>query len=180
MKKTLFLFTLIVSIITQSISAQEGQPKLQVKSGDIIINKTKIKRPWSFDQFTSAKALGKSSRENLGGGNDIFTYDASGIMLYRASNKNIMAFNIYFGLDESEYHDFNPSGYYKGKIMVEKFAITSSTSIAEVKKALPQYKFEMSLIEAYRGEYNGLYIYLRYNQDETKILWSSIGRNDYY
>jgi len=178
MKKTLFILAIVVSII--SVSAQDAQPKLQVKSGDIIINNTKIKRPWSFNEFTSTKVLGKASREEIGGGNDLFTYDNQGILLYRASNKNIMAFNVYYGKDVDEYHDFNPSGYYKGKIMVEKFAITATTTIAQVKKALPQYNFEMSLIDAYRGEYKGLYIYLRYNADETQILWSSIGRNDYY
>ncbi len=176
MKKSIFTFVLLISVLVLNISAQ---PKLQIKGGNITINKEKIKVPWSFAQYTSTKALGINYRSELGGGNDIFSYDNTGIMLYRASNKNVMAFNVYFGKDEDEWHDFNPTGYFKGKIMVEKFAISENTTIDQVKKALPQYKFEMSLIEAYRGEYKGLYIYLRYNKDETKILWSSIGRNDY-
>jgi hypothetical protein len=175
MKKFIFIVFLLAGAIQQSIYAQT----IEIKEGNLKINENPIEFPWTFNDFTGKNGLGKFNRNDLGGANDIFTYDKTGIILYRppASDK-ISDFNMYYGKDPDSKYKFIPKKYFKGKFIVDGFTIASNTSLAEVQKALPQYEFEKTSIEAYRGSLYGLYIYLRYDDAEKNISWISVGKRE--
>ncbi len=175
MKKLSYALALFVLLFANAkINAQTD---IEITAGNVKINGVDIKFPWTFASITNSKVLGKEDRSDLGGGNDIFTYDSKGIILYRPpSSNNVSDFNIYYGKDPNDNYSFNPTGLYKGSFKVEGFSIMANTSLARVQTGLSNYAFVKSSIGAYRGEYKGLYIYLQYDDTEKNIYWISVGK----
>jgi hypothetical protein len=175
--KKIKLFSLIC-IMVSLCTVATAQTSIEIKSGVLKINKKTIQYPWTTAAFTETTTLGPAERTDMGGTNDIFTFDTKGIMLYQTPNMGIIsAMNIYYGADENNDYDFIPNGLYSGSFKVDGFLIRGNTSLATVKTKLPQYGFAKSVIGAYRGEYKNLYIYLQYDPGETNILWVSVGKN---
>lgn len=143
-----------------------------IKEGNLSVKGQKINRPWSSNTFK--KAFGDFRNKE---GSRILTFDKEGIILYTIDDKeNVSDFNVYYGSDPDEQHDFIPTGFYKSYVLVEDFKIYGNTSLSALKKGLPQYNWELSIIGTWRGEYKKLYIHAQYNENETKIFWLSIGK----
>jgi hypothetical protein len=175
MKKIKFIYMALAFVAI--LNAASAQTNMEIKGGELKINGTKIQYPWTTAALTQSKTLGAPDRSDLGGSNDIFTYDTKGVMLYQTPNTTeVSAMNIYYGFDENNHYDFTPGGMYKGIFKVDGFLIKANTSLAEVKAKLPKYGFSKSVIGAYRGEYKNLYIYLQYDDAEKNIYWISIGK----
>jgi len=173
-KKVLFPFVLVaLTVLLGAWVYQSTSPDIKVESGGLSINQLSFAFPWTVARFN--ETLGKADRIDPGY-NDIHTFDNLGIILYQPDELTISDFNIYYADDPDENMEFLPKAYFTGSLMVEKFKITGKTPFKKLNKALPQYNFKMSLIDAYRGEYENLYIYVKYDKAEKKILWISIGK----
>jgi len=163
---------LVASIL--AFTPPKSKNSIKVSKGELLISKVKFDFPWQVKTFQ--KALGKADRVDPGG-NDIHTYDATGIILYEKSGSGrVTDFNIYFEKDPDENYNFLPKEFFKGSFEIEGFKVDKNTSLEKLKKALPDYKFVKSIIGAWRGEYKGLYIYVQYDKSESKIYWVSVGK----
>ncbi|MBT5531301.1 MAG: hypothetical protein HOK35_19270 [Cytophagia bacterium] len=150
--------------------------KIEIKNGGLKINKNEFISPWSHNRFIHA--IGKEDRVDPGV-NDICTYDKLGIILYKSpSSDEVSDFNIYMGNDPSEDYSFIPKGRFRGLLIIDGLKFSSNTSLEEVKKKLPDYNFTKSVIGAWRGEYNNLYVYIQYDETDKNIYWFSFGIKD--
>jgi hypothetical protein len=181
-KSTFTLVVLIATVVVFSsfseaeMKKKPKKQKIEIREGTIKINKKKFTNPWTLKMFTNA--FGKEDRIDPGI-NDIYTYDDLGVILYKnPSTEEVSDFNIYVGDDPEEDYSFIPKMFYQGNLYIEGKKITNNTSLEELLKYLPDYHFEKSIIGAYRGEYQNLYIYVQFDVEEKNIYWFSIGIKD--
>ena len=172
-------FILFLTILMQISSGLYAQMKIEIKEGIIKVNGIMLTSPWTFENMTNSKVFGKEDRSDLGGANDIFTYDNKGIIFYKVPKTNkVSDFNLYFGKDPDQMYNFIPTGLYPGVLNIEGFSISATTSLASLQSALKKYNFVKTSIEAYYGEFNNIYLYIQFDPQEKNIYWVSIGMND--
>lgn len=171
-----FLSFMLTSYTPPPAGKKVKKIKVMIKNGELKINKNDFENPWSLNYFK--KAIGEVDRIDPGI-NDIYTYDKLGIILYKnPKSDEVTDFNIYLGKDPDENFDFIPKSLFNDLLTIESLKITNNTSLEELKNALPQYAFVKSVIGAWRGEFNNLYIYVQFDESEKNIYWLSFGIKD--
>ncbi len=169
----------IVLSSTFGISASDGRTEgeIVIDNGKLTIWGTEIDAEWKYSSFMTA--LGDPERKP-DDTPQIEVYDSKGLMIWTESErKEITEFKVVF-LPDSSYtiYDWHTKGLYKGKVIIQGATVDANTSLADLTKAVPQYKWEKNGIESYDAAYNGIYIYAQFDAADQKLLWLAIGLDD--
>ncbi len=181
MQPITFLF-LSISTLFGSLSSQpiDGRGNVVIDQGDFSIHDFNIDTSWTYSSF--AEVLGKPNRKL----NYAESYDSLGMAIVVGSitsnhhTVNVVSeIEIHFSKDpDYSTEDHLPKSYYKRSIIIDGFMLSNFTPYKELKAATPQYNWKVSFIDAFKGDYKGIYIYAHYNDAETELYSVAIGRSD--
>lgn len=176
-----FLLTLFIFPAIQFIYAQKdpGDISVSVKAGAVNLGKkNNIADDWSVKDGLSYLGSGVRPRD---GYNKTHTYDNMGVVLFESMvdkkpSGKISEMQIHFSIPQS--NDVTPKSGFTGKFTIEKLAITSSTSLATLKKKLKGYTETDSYIEhSHRLAKSGVYFYFQYDNTDTQLVKVSFGKD---
>ncbi|MGG9962964.1 hypothetical protein [Ferruginibacter sp. SUN106] len=168
----LFLFTVT------AIFAQPAADKISViiKAGKFTINKAVISEGWRKD--VASVTLGMAERKRPGY-NTTYTYDNLGIVLFEKNDDKLpsgILSEVQFYISAGDTNAVSPKGFFAGKMEVEKVKISSNLDWKTLREKLKDYTSSESYMEHnFRLAYKGIYIYFKYNNEETVLQKMSIG-----
>lgn len=173
------LTLILLSVLMSGCSLFQGKSKtdpinITLVGGQITLNQKALPaRNWTMSQLETA--WGKADRvANLA--NNIYTYDKKGLIFYNTpGTEEVSAFNVYYNT-ASMPTNFDPKGAFKGKLSIEGKLVSAEWTAEDFQKALPQYKFASSYSSStFRGESQGVYVYLQYTNDLSKLVYVNMG-----
>lgn len=176
MKKTilaLFLFSVA------ALGAQAQDMRVEIKNGEILINRTAFSKTWSVKTMISL--LGNNARERSGH-NRTYSYDNYGFVFFEPSPDKepsgyVSEFQTYFSEPKTS-SEVTPKNYFKGTFIIDGITITKSSDINQLRVDLNQYNESESYLDHnYRLAYKGLYFYFQFNDSETRLVKVSIGKD---
>lgn len=158
----IFLLLLCQPVFSQTKAAKVN---IVVSNGTTTINGSTFK---SFDTFTMAsveKLLGKPDRAKSGY-NKLHTYDNLGIVFFEnTTTGRVNEVQLFFKPEKDL--DFCPKSTFTGVLKIENLIINDKVKLKKVTKKLKKYEFKKSLLadNSYRGEYNYIYSFIRFNSN---------------
>lgn len=174
--KLLTISTLILLFLNPvSIFAQAKSVIISVKEGAIIINGKEFRRDYELNITDVQNILGAADRTR-DGYNALYTYDKYGIVLFvQKDSGNINEIQLSPKLTDG--YDYTPKKPFTGTFTIENQAIKTKYPLSKVQKNLSKYEFKKSLISdnSYRGEYQQVYVYILYDNENKNTLKFSIG-----
>jgi len=191
MKKIIFLMSLLIAAAVvsygQSAGDHPGSSSGTVKSvklfislaaGKLSINKVELSKNWKLAPVVSVLGSGGRTREGV---NSTHSYDAEGIVLFekildKRSTGEISEVQVYFS--EGEKNNVTPTGYYTGKLEIEKKQIDIDLPLEKLRNILWEYTESNSYSpHNYRFAKNGIYLYVQYDDDDLEIRKVSFGKD---
>lgn len=145
---------------------KQNKGDIVVNTGHLIINEIPIPQNWTSKEFTTALGNAETTDDRKWG------FEDKGLVVWREGNdfEEVSEFKInFFELNENEYWD--TKGSYKGTVTIEGVFINSTTTPAQLKTDLPQYKWEKNSDDWYSGEYENIGILISYDKDFKNIQW---------
>lgn len=151
--------------------------KIGIDKGELIINKKCFGSSWMLHDFE--RCMGEAPKKK-DGYNRTHTYDNMGIILYEKKKDTVLTgkiseVQIYF--DPS--HDRNertPESAYSGFVKVENLKAQKNLTSASMKQSLPGWiETESFSPHNYRMVKGSMYIYFKFNDQETELQKMSIG-----
>ncbi len=161
-------------MLTQKTVAQTAGVNIEVKKGTVKINGKKFKNGAALSMANVESALGKADRTKEGY-NRLHTYDKLGLVFFENTSKGeVSEVQVFFKKDSN---DYIPNQLFTGTFKVEKLKIDNTTSLAKTVTKLKKYAFKKSLLadNSYRGEYNYIYIFTKYNDGDSATDKISFG-----
>lgn len=173
-----FMLYFLVSLLGGSYYFNKGtgvgDAKIVIDNGAVSLYGNQLNSDWSYTTFSGA--LGKEDRKDGG----FFTYDKIGIHMVgfkEDSAYTITEFHITFSDDKDNNKSWKSKKTYEGAVVIEGVSVTKSTTLEELKTALPDHHFEKKYSAYYEGVFKGLYILVAYNKSDTQITWMAIGKD---
>jgi hypothetical protein len=165
MKKIFFFLLLLAAFPAAFAQNNSSRMSVVLKAGKIMADKKEITKDWTIASVI--KMLDSGTRRTPG--NYIkYTFDNLGLVLFERTENKIGTgelAELQFFVDATEETDYTPKEFYEGKLKIEEIEINQNTSIETVKAALSGYaEKEMSEDDIYRFSKDGVYILLRYNE----------------
>jgi len=177
MKKILFLA--LVILFFGSFNAVKS-PKIKIRNGSFTINKFKVNTNWSLKEFIDL--LGKPEKEK-DGFNKTHTYDNLGIILFEKAEDKVPTgkiLEVQFYFDTSlEKNERTPETAFNSTIRVDALKASKKLTPKIMREKLVDWKETDSYMKHnFRMHKGDLYIYFRFNDDETALAKMSIGLNN--
>ena len=181
--KQIFTGLLICLCLQQAVWAQIAPENISMTllQGKFTLNKKVLTPDWSL--ATGQQVLGSASRDRTGF-NITHTYDEAGVVLFESASDKvgsgiIIELQVYFSAPD-EQNAVVPSGVYTGKFTLENTAMDRHVPMDDMRKKLLAAKYtesESYTEHNYRFALNGIYIYLLYDEDETRLIKISVGKD---
>lgn len=174
--KWLFISVLsLLLMLNKNAFAQNSNVSFNVKKGVMTLNGKVFKSGGEFSIAEVEKVLGKADRVKEGY-NTLYTYDNYGVVFFVGKEDKLVN-EVQFNIKSNDTYDFVPKNNFTGKAKVEKTAMGAGTGLETVQKKLKKYVFVKSLLDdnSYRGEYNKIYVYARFSDDNKSVTKLSVG-----
>jgi hypothetical protein len=176
MKQFLVLITALFFLNNAQAQKKSDKLTVNIEHGKVTINKKVVSNDWALKTFTTV--LDTANRTKLAQ-NKVHTYDNLGILLFETAPQKIatgLISEFQILIDNVEPLNITPSNIYKGKIKIEKYNFTNTTTIEEIRTALQGYTEKASSEEVkYRFAKDGIYFYFLYNSNK-KLCKITIGK----
>ncbi len=168
------VFKSILIILSASHPGPEsGDAPIIVRQGDLILFGATVDNKWSVESFQ--KGLGTQPRKE--GSYDV--YDSTGVFTLNSSpNSNkVVEFHVRFRKSflQTDW-EWEPKKYYLTSVMIENFIVTQSTTLSQLKAALPAYNFHHAYGNYHEGVLKDVYVLAYYDDAKTNLYWLAIGR----
>lgn len=179
--KKFFLVPVFLLVAVAMAYGQVAPDKLKigVSKGVLKINNAKLKdAPWSLSLVTGSIGTAERIKD---GYNTTHTYDKAGIVLFEPTaderrSGRVAEVQIYFW-NHNE-NERSPNESTKVAVTLDKLKVTpdNELTLAKVRKKLKGWEESDSYMDhVYRFERKGIYVYVKFNDAETKIVKLSIG-----